>query len=88
MRFFHGLVLAFLATLSLSVTETLAQSEEQVYLEILHLSDAATELRFSISQITDSDFPAAIEVGVYIQQPRCLAKAHSLNRIAMPNLQT
>ena len=65
MRSFHGLVPAFIAALSLAVTGILAQSEEQVYFGIQSLDDAASELRFNISLITNDTFSTASRVGVH-----------------------
>ena len=65
MRFFHGLVPAFVAALSLAVTGILAQSEEQVYFGIQYLVDAASELRFNVSLITNDTFSTTSRVGVH-----------------------
>ena len=66
MRFFHTLIPALGAALSLGVTGTLAQFEEQVYSGIEHLSDASAELQFNVSQITNDTFSTTGTVRIYL----------------------
>lgn len=66
MRFFHTMLTAFVAALTLSVTGILAQSEEQVYSEIEQLIHTSAELQFNVSQITNDTFSTTGTVRIYL----------------------
>ena len=71
MRFFHTLIPALGAALSLGVTGTLAQFEEQVYSGIEHLNDASTELQYNVSLITNETFATTNAVCIHSAAAMC-----------------
>ena len=84
MRFFHAIVPAFVAALSLGVTGQLALTEKQVYAGIEHLAYNTAQLESMGLEIPNDDYAVMSEVGVYPAAASCRAKTHSLHSSSSP----
>ena len=79
MRFFHTIIPAFVAALSLGVTGQLTLTENQVYEGIEHLLYTTAQLQSMGFEIPNDDYATMSEVGVYPAAASCRAKTHSLH---------